>query len=204
MKLFTSDTSSASHRLRIALALKGVDHSAEHIHLAEGEHHRSEYATLNPLRTVPIVIDGPTVLVQSLAILEYLEEIHPEPPLLPDTPMARARVRGLALTIASDIHPLVTIRVLDALEERFGRDGEVRKSWYAHWLGEGFAALERTLAGDPRTGRYCHGNQVTLADVCLVPQATIAVARGVDLSPYPTIRRIVESCAALPAFADGA
>ena len=202
MKLFTSDTSSASHRLRIALAFKGIDYSAEHVHLAADRHRRSEYASLNPLRTVPIVIDGPTVLVQSLAILEYLDETHPEPPLLPGTPLARARVRGLAMTIACEIQPLLTGRVLGALADRSGGDPDAPESWSAHWLAEGFGALERMLGRDPQTGRFCHGDSVSLADVCLVPQVAMATARGVDLSPYPTIRRTVESCAALPAFAD--
>ena len=201
MKLFSNFKSSASHRLRIALALKGVDHSVEEVQLAAGHHRRPEYASINPMRQVPVLIDGPRVLVQSIAILEYLEEAHPEPPLLPTAPFDRARVRGIAATIACEIHPLLTRRVLGELKTTFGQDADMVERWYHHWIAEGFAAVERMLADDRRTGRFCHGDTPTLADVCLVPQMDIAAANGCSLDPYPTMLRIAAACRELAAFA---
>ncbi|MCA8908450.1 MAG: maleylacetoacetate isomerase [Rhodospirillaceae bacterium] len=201
MKLFSNYKSAASHRLRIALALKGVDHTVEEVQLAAGHHRRPEYASLNPMRQVPVLIDGPRVLIQSLAILEYIEEVYPEPPLLPSDPHDRARVRGIADTIACEIHPLLTRRVVGELRTTFGQERDQVEKWYRYWIAEGFSAVERLLTEDKRTGRFCHGDAPTLADVCLLPQVEVAVANGCPLDAYPTIRRIATACRELPAFA---
>jgi maleylacetoacetate isomerase len=151
-----------------------------------------------------LALDSGAVLTQSLAIIEYLEEIHPEPPLLPADPVARARVRAIALAIACEIHPLDNLRVLNYLIGTMGATKEQKDGWYRYWIDVGFEALEKTLARDPATGRYCHGDHPTLADICLVPQLANARRFAIDLAPYPTLTRIEAACHALPAFADAA
>jgi len=200
MKLFTYFRSSAAYRVRIALALKGIDHEAVYVHLRRGDQRAADYAAINPMRLVPTLIDGPTILTQSMAILEYLEETRPEPPLLPDDPAERARVRAFAQTVVADIHPLNNLRVLKYLKDEFRIGEERRDRWYTHWVTQGFAALERTLARQPRQGRFCYGDAPGMADVCLVPQIHNARRFNVDLSPYPTLVAIEEACLALPAF----
>lgn len=202
MKLYGYFRSSAAYRVRIALALKGIDYETALIHLRRNEQMAPDYAALNPQRLVPTLVDGPMVLNQSLAIIEYLDEIRKDPPLLPGDPAGRARVRSLALGIACDIHPLNNLRVLRYLVHDLGVGEEGRDRWYHHWIGEGFAALERSLADSPLTGRFCHGDRPTLADVCLVPQIYNAERFECDLSAYPTILRINEACLAEPAFAE--
>jgi len=204
MKLFTYFRSSAAYRVRIALALKAVDHEPVYVHLRRQEHRAADYAALNPQRLVPALIDGPNVLTQSMAILEYLEETHPEPPLLPGDPADRAAVRAFAQMIVADIHPLNNLRVLEYLktELRIGEDR--RDRWYRHWVTEGFDAMERTLTRLPRRGRFCFGDSPGLADVCLVPQVYNARRFDVDMTAYPTLAAIEEACLALPAFADTA
>lgn len=192
--------SSAAYRVRIALALKGLTAETEMVPLAEGGQHDPGFRALNPQGLVPVLQDGAAVLTQSLAILEYLEERHPRPPLLPVAPAARARVRGLALLVACDIHPLNNLRVLRQLD----LSEEHRRQWIGHWIAEGFTALEAMLAASPETGRFCHGQTPTFADICLVPQVYNARRYDCDLQPYPTIRRIDETCRALPAFAAAA
>lgn len=204
MKLFTYFRSSAAYRVRIGLNLKRIDYEPEPIHLRRKDHEAVEYAAINPQRLVPALLVGPDVLTQSLAILEYLEETHPTPPLLPEDPLDRARVRAIALSIACDIHPIDNLRVLNYLKNPLGQDQEAVDRWYSHWIETGFAALERTLATGGGTGRFCHGDRPTLADVCLVPQVHNARRGNVDLTPYPTIVRIDEACRALPAFAEAA
>lgn len=204
MKLFTYFRSSAAYRARIGLKLKGIDCEAEAIHLRRKEHEAVAFAALNPQRLVPALLVGPDVLTQSLAILEYLDETHPSPPLLPEDPLGRARVRAIAMSIACDIHPIDNMRVLNYLKGPLGHDQQTVDRWYAHWIEIGFAALERTLATDGKAGRFCHGDRPTLADVCLVPQVHNARRGNVDLTPYPTIVRIDEACRALPAFAEAA
>ena len=204
MKLYGYFRSSAAYRVRIALNLKGVDAEQASVHLRKGEQKQPPFAAINPQKFVPVLVDGEVSLTQSLAIIEYLEETHPQPPLLPADPAGRARVRALALAVACDIHPLNNLRVLNYLKAPLGHDEETRNAWYRHWVAEGFAALEAMLAGDPATGRFCHADTPTLADVCLVPQVANAERFDCDLAPYPTVRRIAEAARALPAFAAAA
>ncbi len=202
LQLHTYFRSSAAYRVRIALELKGLSYTSVPVHLLRGggEQHTANFTTLNPSKLVPVLVDGDAALTQSLAIIEYLNELHPTPPLLPADPAARARVRALAQTIACDIHPLNNLRVLQYLETRLGATSAARGEWYAHWVGVGFAALESLLSANPDTGPYCHGSTPTLADCCLVPQLYNAERFSVPLEAYPTIRRIGEACRQLAAF----
>jgi len=193
--------SSTSYRVRIALAMKGVAYDYDAFHLRKGEQRGERYRGINPQGLVPALTwtDG-RVHTQSLAILEFLEETIPEPPLLPRDPAGRARVRELAHMVALDIHPLNNLRVLDRLRTGFGADDAAIADWFRHWVGETFAPLERRLAGEPETGRFCHGDEVTMADLCLVAQVANNARFDVDMAPYPTIRRIAGACSGLPAF----
>ncbi len=193
--------SSASYRVRIALALKGLEVTLVTKQLRLDEHRRADFLRLNPQGFVPALsLDDGQVLTQSLAIIEYLEEMYPEPPLLPAAPAARARVRSLSQLIACDVHPLNNLRVLKYLEAPLGLDQEKRVAWYHHWVGAGFEALEQRLVRDPSTGRFCHGDSPGMADVCLVPQVFNARRYALDLGPYPRIVSIDAACAELPAF----
>lgn len=204
MRLYGYFRSSAAYRVRIALNLKGLAAEQVPVHLAGGAHHDEAFAELNPQRLVPVLEDGGHRLVQSLAIIEYLEETHPEPPLLPADPAGRARVRGLAQAVACEIHPLNNPRVLNYLSGALGVGEEARLAWYRHWIGEGFAALEAMLAGSAETGRFCHGESPGMADACLVPQLFNARRFDCPLEAYPTILRIDRECRALAAFRDAA
>jgi maleylacetoacetate isomerase len=206
MRLYDYYRSSAAYRVRIALNIKGVaPDERTYVHLRMGGQRAQEYLAVNPQGLVPaLALDVGQVLTQSLAIVEYLDETHPDPPLLPPTPAARARVRAIALQIACDIHPLDNLRVLNYLIGTMGASREQKDGWYRHWIDVGFAALERTLARDGATGRYCHGDAPTLADVCLVPQMANARRFDIDVSAYPTLVRIESACNALPAFAAAA
>lgn len=203
LKLYSYFRSSAAYRVRIGLNLKGLDYETIPVHLVRdgGEHLKDSYRAINPATMVPSLQDGDITLTQSLAILEYLEECHPQVPLLPGAPAARARVRALALTVACDIHPINNLRVLKYLGGTLQVAEEARNEWYRHWVGEGLRAIEAHLADDPATGACCHGDTPTLADCCLIPQVFNAQRFKVDLSPYPTIQRIHEHCNSLPAFA---
>lgn len=205
MRLFSYWRSSAAYRVRIALNLKSLtaDYVPVHLLRGGGEHLRPDYRTINPQGLVPVLEDGPTIIGQSLAIIEYLEEVHPQPPLLPSDPAERARVRGFAHYIASEIHPLNNLRVLRYLKRELNLSDERRDAWYRHWIAEGLAALEAGLGPD-HADDFCFGGQPTLADICLVPQMANARRYDCDLGPYPTLRRIDETCRALPAFADAA
>lgn len=197
--------SSTSVRLRAALNLKGLGYDYVAHHLRKGEHRGADYLALNPQGLVPaLVLPGGEVLVQSLAIIEYLDEMHPEPPLLPSGAADRARVRALAYAVACEIHPVNNLRVLDYIGKAFGADQDATAAWFRHWVGETFGPLETMLAGDARTGRFCHGDEPGLADLCLYAQVVNNRRFGVDMAPYPTIGRIFDACAALPAFADAA
>ncbi|HET8729186.1 MAG TPA: maleylacetoacetate isomerase [Alphaproteobacteria bacterium] len=204
MKLYTYFRSSAAYRVRIALNLKGIAYDPAFVHLRKKEQAAPEYLRLNPQGLVPALVDGPDVVTQSLAIIEYLEETHPEPPLLPKDPVGRARVRALTLAIACDIHPLNNLRVLHYLSGTLSLGQPQVDAWYRHWVVEGFHAIERMLAVSGDTGRFCHGETPTMADVCLVPQVANAERLDVDLAPFPTIRRITDTCRELPAFAKAA
>jgi maleylpyruvate isomerase len=206
MKLYSYFRSSASYRVRIALNLKNLPYDYAPVHMLRdgGEQLKPEYRKLNPDAVVPTFIDGDNVLQQSLAIIEYLEETHPEPPLLPKTPADRAYVRSVALQIACEIHPLNNLRVLKYLKHTVGADEETKNAWYRHWIEAGFATLEEHLAGDPRTGKLCFGDTPTLADACLVPQVFNAQRFKIDVTRFPTIQRIYDHASQLDAFARAA
>lgn len=201
MKLYDYYRSSAAYRLRIALNIKGIKPDREFINLLEGSQRQEAYKAVNPQGTVPTLVDGKVVVTQSLAAIEYLEEVHPTPPLLPKDPAGRARVRSIALAVACDMHPVNNLRVMKYLSDTLELSKPVRQEWYEHWIAQGFTAIETMLAQE-KTGKYCHGDQVTLADICLVPQVVNATRYACDLKPYPIIRRIFEACEELVPFAD--
>jgi maleylacetoacetate isomerase len=201
MKLIGYFRSSAAFRVRIGLNLKGiaVEHASRH--LRKGEQAAPDYAALNPQKLVPtLVLDSGEILTQSLAILEYLEETHPEPPLLPRDPVDRARVRALALITTADIHPIQNLRVMGYLRDKFGQTEESAFAWSRHWIETGFDAYEASIAKDRKTGSFSHGDRPTLADLCLVPQVFNAARFKVDMTRYPTIQRIYATCMKQPAF----
>jgi maleylpyruvate isomerase len=201
MVLYGYALSSASYRVRIALALKGIEVTSAPVNLRAGEQRLEGFLQINSQGFVPaLALDDGAVLTQSVAIIEYLEETHPDPPLLPTTPVARARVRSIAQAIVCDVHPLNNLRVLQYLEHELQHDKTTRETWYRHWVQRGFDALEKRLAGDAATGRFCHGDAPTMADVCLVPQVANARRFAVDLTPYPRIVAIDAACRDLPAF----
>jgi len=205
MKLHGYFRSSAAYRVRIALNLKGLTPQHLSHHLRKGEQTAPDYLKLNPQGLVPTLVDDEGgVLTQSLAIIEWLEETHPRPPLLPHAPVERARVRAIGLSIACDIHPLNNLRVLLYLKQTLGVTDEEKDAWYEHWCKVGLAALETQLARESATGRFCHGDAPTLADICLVPQLANARRVRIDIAAYPTLSRIEQACNALPAFADAA
>jgi maleylacetoacetate isomerase len=206
MRLYDYFRSSAAYRVRIALNLKGVvPDERTFVHLRMGNQRAQDYLAFNPQGLVPaLALDDGTVLTQSLAIVEFLDETHPQPPLLPADAEGRARVRSIALAIACEIHPLNNLRVLNYLVGTLGVSREQKDGWYRYWIDVGFEALEKSLSRDPSTGRFCHGDAPTLADVCLVPQLANARRFSIDLSPYPTLVRIESECNALPAFASAA
>jgi len=202
MKLYSYFRSSAAYRVRIALNLKSLPYETVPVHLTRGggEQHAPGYRKLNPQALVPVLEDGGRVLTQSLAIIEYLDETHPQVPLLPKDPAARARVRALALAVACDLHPLNNTRVLNYLTGPMGLTDAAKQTWYRHWIAEGLRALETSLAEDRATGRFCHGDAPGLADCCLIPQLANAHRFKCDVSPYPTLLRIEKYCQALEAF----
>jgi maleylpyruvate isomerase len=202
MKLYSYFRSSAAYRVRIALNLKNLPYDYAPIHLLRdgGEQLKPAYRSLNPDAILPTLVDGDNVLQQSLAIIEYLEETHPEPPLLPKSPADRAYVRSVALQVACEIHPLNNLRVLKYLKHTVGTDDATKDEWYRHWVESGFATLEEHLAGDSRTGTLCFGDTPTLADACLVPQVFNAQRFKIDVTQFPTIQRIHDHASQLDAF----
>ena len=202
LTLYSYWRSSAAYRVRIGLNLKGLDYALVPVHLVRdgGQQHAPDYAALNPQQLVPALRDGERVLTQSLAILEYLEETRPQPPLLPVDAAGRARVRALAQLVACDIHPLNNLRVLQFFDRQWNVPQAERDDWVLYWMREGFAAMETMLAASPDTGRYCHGDMPGLADCCLLPQLHNARRFTLDLAPFPTLRRIEAACLQLPAF----
>jgi maleylpyruvate isomerase len=206
MKLYEYLRSSASYRVRIALNFKGVGYESIAVDLrASASAQRTPtFLSVNPEGLVPVLVDGERTFTQSLAIIEYLEEVRPQPPLLPRAPRERAQVRALALAIACDIHPLNNLRVLNYLREPLHADEAAVNSWYAHWIAQGFTALEAQVKNTSGDGRCMFGKSVTLADVCLVPQMANAHRLKCDVEPYPTLRSICAHLEALPAFARAA
>ena len=206
MKLYTFFRSSASYRVRIALNLKGLSYEQIPIHLRRGggEQFGATYKTINPQALVPALEDGGRVLIQSLAIMEYLEERHPNPPLLPSNPADKALVRSMALVIACDIHPIQNLRVLVYLKNNLKQSDDDLNRWAQHWIDLGLSALEQMVAPAPRRGKFCFGDTPTLADICLVPQLANARRFACDLSGFPALTAIEAHCMALPAFADAA
>jgi maleylacetoacetate isomerase len=199
VKLYTYFRSSAAFRVRIALNLKGLAYDPVFVHLAKGEHRKPEYANVDPQALLPTLVDDGQALSQSLAIIEYLEERHPEPPLLPRDALGRARVRSLSLLVACEIHPLNNLRTLQHLKRALGLNEEQIGTWYRHWIADGLAKLEADL-GRAGSGRFCHGASPTMADCCLVPQIFNAKRYQSDLAPYPTVMRIFDACMKLEAF----
>jgi maleylpyruvate isomerase len=205
MKLYDYFRSSAAYRVRIALNLKGQNPERAFVHLRKNAQRGDDYLALNPQGLVPaLVTDGGDVLTQSLAIIDFLDETFPKPPLMPATPAERARVRGIALEIACDIHPLNNLRVLQYLKNTLGVSDAQKDAWYKYWVDVGLEALETRLSRDAATGCFCHGDAPTLADICLVPQLANARRMNVDVAQFPTLTRIEAACNALPAFADAA
>jgi len=202
MKLYAYFRSSASYRARIALNYKGLAHECVAVDLraAASAQRTPEFLALNPEGLVPVLVDGDQVIRQSLAIIEYLEETHPQPALLPKDAAGRARVRALALLVACEIHPLNNLRTLTYLRKSLGQSEEQVASWYRHWIADGLAKLEGELTAGARVDRFCHGDSPGMADCCLVPQVFNAKRYESDLSLYPTVMRIFESCMKLEAF----
>ncbi len=200
MELFNYYRSSASYRVRIALALKGLDYTYRPVHLAKNEQFTESYAAVSAARLVPLLRDGDHAVTQSLAIIEYLDETHPTPPLLPPAPAERARVRALAMDIACEIHPLNNLRVLRYLVRDLKVSDDDKNRWYRHWVETGLEVVERQLAARP--GTYCHGDTPTLADCCLVPQIFNAQRFECRLDHVPNVMRVFAACMALPAFED--
>ena len=198
MELYNYFRSSASYRVRIALALKDLAYDYKAVHLAKNEHFNESYAAVSAARLVPLLRDGTHTLTQSLAIIEYLEETHPLPLLLPADAAGRARVRAIALDIACEIHPLNNLRVLRYLVHDLKVSEADRNRWYKHWVETGLEPVERQLAAAPAT--YCHGDTPTMADCCLVPQIFNARRFGCRLDHVPNVMRVFDACMKLPAF----
>ncbi|MEO8164826.1 MAG: maleylacetoacetate isomerase [Betaproteobacteria bacterium] len=200
MKLYGYFRSSASYRVRIALNMKGLDYEQVSIHLGKGRQYAAEFAAVSPQNLVPVLEHDGQKLFQSLAIVDYLDEKFPQPALLPTSPIARNRVRSLALISGCEIHPLNNTRVLAYLTDTLKLTDEQKNAWYRHWVSVGFTALEKRLATEPQTGRFCHGDAPGFADITLVPQVANANRFKVDLELFPTIRRINEHCLTLEPF----
>ncbi len=206
MKLYDYYRSSSSYRVRIALNLKHIGYEAIPVHLInhDGEQHQSAYLELNPQGLVPTLDENGHILSQSLSIIEYLDEINPSPALLPPTPLGRAHVRSIAMTIACDTHPLNNLRVLQQLRGQFQATEEQVQVWYHHWLKEGFDAVETKLKKLPRKHHVCYGNDISIADVCLIPQVYNAKRFNFPMADYPLITEINDYCLNLPAFMQAA
>ncbi|MBL8379877.1 MAG: maleylacetoacetate isomerase [Burkholderiales bacterium] len=199
MKLYTYFRSSAAYRVRIALNLKGLEYEPAFVHLAKGAHNGAEFAAINPVRLLPALDEGGHLLTQSIAIMEYMDEMHPVPALLPGTSLDRARVRALSLLVACEIHPLNNLRALKYLNGVLKVTEEQKNAWYRHWVEDGLARFEAML-GDGRSGRFCHGDTPSMADCCLVPQVANGKRFDCDFSHVPRVMRIWEACNELPAF----
>lgn len=200
LKLYGYFRSSASYRVRIALAMKGLDYEQVSIHLAKGRQHTPEFSGISPQNVVPVLEHDGLRLYQSPAIIQYLDEKFPQPPLLPADSPGRNRARSLALISVCEIHPLNNTRVLAYLTDTLKVSDEQKQAWYGHWVTVGFTALEKRLATEKETGRFCHGDAPGFADIALVPQVANANRFKIDLDAFPVIRRINENCLALEPF----
>jgi maleylacetoacetate isomerase/maleylpyruvate isomerase len=200
MELYSYFRSSASYRVRIALALKGLAYDYQAIHLLKHEQTSESYAAVSPSRLVPALRDGDAVITQSMAIIEYLDETRPEPPLLPRDALGRARVRSLSFDMACEIHPLNNLRVLRYLVRDLKLSDEDKDRWYRHWVETGLLTVEQRLASQAATGTYCHGDMPTMADCVLVPQIFNAQRLKCRLDHVPTVMRVFDACMKLPAF----
>jgi len=202
LKLYDYYRSTASYRVRIALNLKNMSYEKIPVHLINngGEHHNPDYLQLNPQGLVPTLNENGHIISQSLAIIEYLDDISPEPALLPPTPYGRAQVRSLAMIIACDMHPLNNLRVLNQLRHQFDANNEQVNAWYHHWLKAGFDAIESRLQSIPHKNQVCYGSEITMADICLIPQVYNARRFDFSLENYPLITEIDAYCCSLPAF----
>jgi maleylacetoacetate isomerase len=201
VKLFSYFRSSAAFRVRIALNLKGLPYEPLFVHLAKGDHRKPDYSGKYPQGLLPTLITDGQALSQSLAIIEYLDETHPYPALLPKDPAGRARVRSLALLVACEIHPLNNLRTLQYLKRALGQSEEQIGIWYRHWIADGLGKLEADLGASSAAGKFCFGDAPSLADCCLVPQIFNARRYHSDLAPYPRVMRAFDECMKLEAFA---
>lgn len=201
MKLYTFFRSSAAFRVRIALNLKGLKYESIPKAFAKNEHRAADYLAVNPQGLIPALETQGAVLSQSLAIMEYLEETHPTPAFLPSDAIGRARVRSMTLAIVADIHPIDNLRVLNYLRKELGQDDNGVNTWYRHWVTEGFKGLEQQAREYSKGNRYCYGDAVSLADICLVPQMFNARRFDTDLSAFPTLVAISTHLESLPPFA---
>ena len=200
MKLYTYFRSSAAFRVRIALNLKGLAYEPAFVHLPRGEHRAAAYGGVNPQALVPTLEDAGKRITQSLAIIEYLEETHPKPPLLPKDPPGRARVRSLSMLISSEIHPINNLRVLQHLKKALALNEDGVNAWYRHWIADGLTKFEADLVNGKTAGKFCYGDTPTMADCCLVPQVFNAQRYQCDTTAYPTAMRVFAECMKLDAF----
>lgn len=204
MQLYDYYRSSCAYRVRIALNLKGLAYTIIPVDLTQDAQHAPEYQAKNPQALVPTLIDGAHTFTQSLAIIAYLDEQYPTPPLLPKTPIERAQARALALSIACDIHPVNNLRILNCLRKNWQANPEQIQEWYQHWIQEGFTAIEKQLASYPRQQAFCVADSVSVADICLIPQVYNALRFNCPMDPYPTIQNIYDHCTQIPAFMQAA
>ena len=204
LQLYSYYRSSAAFRVRIALALKGLEWETIPVNLLQNEHQQSAYRDKNPQGLIPALATGETLLNQSLAIIEYLEEAYPEPALLPQDLMAKARVRALAYQVAMDIHPINNLRVASYIANDLGQGDSGRVQWLHHWMSTGFNGIEASLQQQGSDGRFCFGDSISLADICLIPQVYNAYRFEVPMDDYPLITAIWQHCTSLPAFIQAA
>jgi len=199
-QLYTFFRSSTSFRLRIALAYKRLDYEPHYVSLPKMEHRIPSYRDMNPQGLVPLLVEDGRFLIQSMAVIEYLDEVYPEPPLMPKDPIGRSYVRAVSQVIGCEIHPLNNVRVLKHLKAQFGADEAATNAWYEHWITEGLSGLEGYLAREGLSGDFCYGNTVTMADICLVPQIFNARRFNCSLDAYPKLLAITDRCMTLDAF----
>ncbi len=199
-QLYTFFRSSTSFRLRIALAYKRLDYEPHYVSLPKMEHRLPSYRDINPQGLVPLLVEGGRSLIQSMAIIEYLDEVYPDPPLMPKDPIGRVYVRSVSQILGCEIHPLNNVRVLKHLKAQFGADEAATNAWYEHWIAEGLSGLEGYLTREGMSGDFCYGDTVTMADICLVPQIFNARRFNCPLDAYPKLLAITDRCMTLDAF----